>query len=137
MENKTVDLTSLTDDEIYGILFSINDVIKDRLIDLIVSHGVASVEFGTDSELEIRVFDAYGMKSFADGEFERWITVRKIGFENGSFVNGEMCQGKYLYFVSTDDVVYEGDEIDDSLMWDIYKYTKDEFEKPAKQDEDL
>lgn len=117
-------LSNLDDDDLFQIINGVGSEIKKRIIDLLKKYGCSSMEFLNDDVVMV-VNDIYGTHKFPEGIYDKSVNIREIGFTN-AFTKGEIFKD-ILYCNTTNDEVFQGDEINEDSLWDVYKSLKDEF----------
>ena len=118
-------LSNLDDDDLLQIINGIGSEIKKRIIDLLKKYGCSSMEFSNDDDVAVSVNDVFDAHKFPEGIYDKSVNIREIGFTN-AFAKGEIFKN-YLYCNTTNDEVFQGDEINEDSLWDAYITLKDNF----------
>ena len=133
MKQKAEDfLKGLTDKEIFDIDFHLGSEIKRRIVELLKKHGCTSVYLSEDSDAGISVNDSYGTHRWGEGEFDRWVDVREVGYTD--IFEGGKVYHDILYIITDKDEQFSNEELNDYTIWDLYIAIKEVFEKDYSND---
>ena len=123
-------LTNLTDEELFQFVNAIDEEIKIRIISLFKAHSCTVVYIPSATPVEASVnniFDVHPWKK-DDNIIEKWVEVDQIGYSSWKDPNTNDIIDS-LYVITKNGEIYEGDEINEFCLWDLYKEIKDILEE--------